>query len=228
MGSGIKERDAMAGQDSFLNRLSHPRYLLFLGVLAVSPWPLLAIMPVVEAVVTAFDLAVIVFVLSCIPLWRDGNPDLMRRQAKRDDAGQVMLLLLTGVISSIILAALGTLVLDNKSLVPGEIALLVVTLLACWTFANLIYAFHYARLYYSSRDGSDHEGLDFPGDCVPDFADFVNFAFVIGMTCQTADIEITDSAVRRVSTFHGLFAFAFNLGILALTVNVLASTTGGH
>lgn len=218
----------MAGRDSFLNRLSHPRYLLFLGVLAVSPWPLLAIMPVVETVVTAFDLAVIVFVLSCIPLWRDGNPDLMRRQAKRDDAGQVMLLLLTGVISSIILAALGTLVLDNKSLVPGEIALLVVTLLACWTFANLIYAFHYARLYYSSRDGSDHEGLDFPGDCVPDFADFVNFAFVIGMTCQTADIEITDSAVRRVSTFHGLFAFAFNLGILALTVNVLASTTGGH
>ncbi|MBO9726487.1 MAG: DUF1345 domain-containing protein [Novosphingobium sp.] len=217
----------MAGRDSFLNRLSHPRYLLFLGVLAVSPWPLLAMMPVVEAVVTAFDLAVIVFVLSCIPLWRGGNADLMRRQAKRDDAGQVMLLLLTAVITSVILAALGTLVLDNKSLVPGEIALLVVTLLACWTFANLIYAFHYARLYYSSRDGSDHEGLDFPGNCVPDFADFVNFAFVIGMTCQTADIEITDSAVRRVSTFHGLFAFAFNLGILALTVNVLASSTGG-
>lgn len=213
---------------SILSRLSHPRYLLFLGVLAISIWPLIPAIGLVEAIVTAFDLAVIAFVLSCIPLWRDGNPDVMRRQAKRDDAGQVMLLLLTGVISTVILAALGTLVLDNKSLVPGEIALLVVTLLACWTFANLIYAFHYARLYYSSRGGADHEGLDFPGDCVPDFADFVNFALVIGMTCQTADIEITDSDVRRVSTFHGLFAFAFNLGILALTVNVLASSSGGH
>ena len=218
----------MAGKEtSILNRLSHPRYLLFLAVLAIAVWPLVAVLGTVEAVVTAFDLAVIAFVLSCVPLWRDGNPDLMRRQAKRDDAGQVMLLLLTGLISCVILAALGTLVLDNKSLVPGEIALLVVTLLACWTFANLIYAFHYARLYYSATDGADHEGLDFPGGCTPDFADFVNFAFVIGMTCQTADIEITDSALRRVSTFHGLFAFAFNLGILALTVNVLASSTGG-
>lgn len=218
----------MAGDEtSFLSRLSHPRYLLFLAALLVAPWPLLSVMRKVEAVVTAFDLAVIVFTLSCIPLWRGGTADVMRRQAKRDDAGQVLLLLLTGLISSIILAALGTLVLDNQSLVPGEIALLVVTLLACWTFANLIYAFHYARLYYSSRDGGDHEGLDFPGGCVPDFADFVNFAFVIGMTCQTADIEITDSDLRRVSTFHGLFAFAFNLGILALTVNVLASSTGG-
>jgi uncharacterized membrane protein len=29
--------------------------------------------------------------------------------------------------------------------------------------------------------------------------------------------------MRRISTFHALFAFAFNLGVLALAVNVLAS-----
>ncbi|TCM21961.1 putative membrane protein [Novosphingobium sp. PhB165] len=218
----------MAGErDPILSRLSHPRYLLFLAVMALSVLPLLSVAPAVEAVVTAFDLGVIAFTLSCVPLWCNGNATVMRQQAKRDDAGQIMLLVLTGVVTSVILAALGTLVLDNKSLKTGEIALLVVTLLSCWTFANLIYAFHYARLFYSSRDGGDSRGLDFPGDCVPDFSDFVNFAFVIGMTCQTADIEITDSSMRRVSTFHGLFAFAFNLGILALTVNVLASSTGG-
>ncbi|MFK4871116.1 DUF1345 domain-containing protein [Novosphingobium sp. ZW T3_23] len=218
----------MAGRETaFLNRLSHPRYLLFLAIFLLAPWPLLSWLRPVEAVVTAFDLAVIAIVASCLPLWLDGNPDVMRRQAKRDDVGQVVLLLLTALITSVILAALGTLVLDNKNLRVGEIALLVVTLLACWTFANLIYAFHYARLYYTSHESGDYKGLDFPGGCVPDFADFVNFAFVIGMTCQTADIEITDSAMRRISTFHGLFAFAFNLGILALTVNVLASSTGG-
>ena len=218
----------MAGErDPFLSRLSHPRYLLFLGVMAAAAMALLSLLPAVEAVITAFDLGVIAFVTSCVPLWRSGNAEVMRRQAKRDDAGQLMLLMLTAVITSVILAALGTLVLDNKILKAGEIALLVVTLLSCWTFVNLIYAFHYARLYYSSRAGGDHEGLDFPGDCVPDFSDFVNFAFVIGMTCQTADIGIPQTSVRRVSTFHGLFAFAFNLGILALTVNVLASTTGG-
>lgn len=218
----------MAGErDTILNRLSHPRYLLFLGVMAVAVVPLLSAMRAVEAIVTAFDLGVIAFVLSCVPLWRNGSPEEMRRQAKRDDAGQILLLMLTAVITTVILAALGTLVLDKQSLKASEIALLVVTLLSCWALANLIYAFHYARLYYSRRSGGDYKGLDFPGDCTPDFADFVNFAFVIGMTCQTADIDITDSKVRRVSTFHGLFAFAFNLGILALTVNVLASSTGG-
>ncbi len=218
----------MAGKTTFpLSRLPHPRYLLFLAVLAVTLWPLLLAMPKVEAVLTAFDFAVIVFVLSCIPLWQDGSAEVMRRKAKRDDAGQVLLLLLTAVITSVILVALGTLVLNNKALSGREIALLVVTLLACWTFANLIYAFHYARQYYASRAGEDRKGLDFPGGGTPNFADFVNFAFVIGMTCQTADINITSSAVRRVATFHGLFAFAFNLGILALTVNVLASFTGG-
>ena len=66
-------------------------------------------------------------------------------------------------------------------------------------------------------------GLQFPGDAAPGFSDFVNFAFVIGMTCQTADVNITGAHIRRVATFHGLFAFAFNLGILALAVNALAS-----
>jgi uncharacterized membrane protein len=218
----------MAGdRKTLLSRLPYPRYLLFLGLFAIFIWPLWFLMGFVEALVTAFDIAVIAFTLSCVPLWRNGNASVMRRQAKRDDAGQVLLLMLTALISSVILAALGTLVLVSKSLGAGEITLLVVTLLACWTFANLIYAFHYARLYYSSRGGADHQGIDFPGVHEPDFSDFVNFAFVIGMTCQTADIDITKTVVRRVSTFQGLFAFAFNLGILALTVNVLASSTGG-
>jgi hypothetical protein len=65
MGSRLKERHAMADKEtSILNRLSHPRYLLFLAVLAISVWPLFAVIGGVEAVVTAFDLAVIAFVLS--------------------------------------------------------------------------------------------------------------------------------------------------------------------
>ena len=208
-------------------RLPHIRYILFLAVCAIGLWPLSQVLPRIEAVIAAFDLAVIGFVLSCVPLWCHGSADIMRRQAKRDDAGQVLLLCLTALISTIILVALGTLVLANKALSGWEIALLVVTLLACWTFVNLIYAFHYARQYYARHEGADRKGLDFPGDEIPGFADFVNFAFVIGMTCQTADIDITSASIRRVSTFHSLFAFAFNMGILALTVNVVASSTGG-
>lgn len=205
-------------------RVSHPRYLLFLAVLVAASAVLQAFLLPEEGMLAGFDLAVLAFVSSCIPLWRHGNADMMRRQAHRDDAGQILLLVLTGLITTIVLVALALLILDRNRLGAGGIVLLVATLLASWTFSNVIYAFHYARMFYAAKDGKDRGGLDFPGDDLPCFADFVNFALVIGMTCQTADIAITGAAVRRVSTFHGLFAFAFNLGILALTVNVLASS----
>ncbi|WP_404480948.1 DUF1345 domain-containing protein [Novosphingobium sp. BL-52-GroH] len=203
--------------------LKHPRYFLFLGVLALAAPAFTLLLRGEEAVIAGFDLAVFAFAASCVPLWRSGQAEVMRRQARRDDAGQALLLVLSGLVSVVVLVALSLLILDKNSLGVGGIALLVVTLMASWTFTNLIFAFHYARLYYSPHGGGDHEGLDFPGGCTPDFSDFVNFSFVIGMTCQTADITITKAAVRRITTFHGLFAFAFNLGILALSVNVLAS-----
>lgn len=206
-------------------KLSHPRYVLFLGTFALAGFGLLALVPEGTAFVGGFDLAVFAFIASCVPLWRKGDAHRIRREAARDDAGQVLLLLLTGLISVVVLASLAELTLLSRNLGPGTIALLVATLLASWAFTNLILAFHYARLYYASAEGGDHQGLNFPGG-EPDFSDFVNFAFVIGMTCQTADIAITHTRLRRVTTFHGLFAFAFNLGILALSVNVLASTAG--
>lgn len=215
----------MAGTSSveFLGG-GHPRYRLFLLTLVVATALLSIAIKFDLAILLGFDLAVLAFTLSCLGLWRHGEAEMMRIEADRDDAGQFLLLVLTAVISTIVLTALGILILDKKGLDASHIVLLVATLLASWTFANLVYAFHYARLYYSASKTGDHGGLDFPGDYEPAFADFVNFAFVIGMTCQTADIAITHCAMRRVSTFHGLFAFAFNLGILALTVNVLASS----
>jgi len=205
--------------------LKHPRYALFLAVAALAFAVLRPALPLVEAIVAAFDAGVAVFVLSCVPLWRHGGPDAMRAEARRDDAGAVLLLFLTALVSAVILVAITQLALDKQRLGPGDVALLVGTLLASWIYANLIYALHYARLYYApaGERKAAEGGLDFPGDEPPGFADFVNFAFVIGMTCQTADIDITRSGMRRVATFHGLFAFVFNLGVLALTVNVLAS-----
>jgi len=204
--------------------IPHGRYLLFLALLLLLPGPLSLMLPAGVALVTAFDLAVLAFLVTVWPLWREGRPDEIRRQAERDDAGQVLLLLLTSVIIMVMLVAVGLLLSQKDSLPVPHLALLVVTLLLAWLFSNLVYTFHYARLYYTrAADGGDHGGLDFPGDEEPVFADFVNFAFVIGMTCQTADIDITGGRMRRVATAHGLLAFIFNLGVLAMTVNVVAS-----
>jgi len=209
------------------DRIRHPRYVLFLLAFVLASLLASIVLPLKIAIVAGFDVAVLVFILSCVRLWRCGDPEIMRRQAKRDDANQLLLLLLSGLISVIILAAITTLLLDKDNLTAAEAVLVVTTLLSSWVFTNLVLTFHYARLFYSSDGdtGGDRGGLDFPGKGDPDFSDFVNFSFVVGMTCQTADIAITGRAMRRVSTFHGLFAFAFNLGVLALVVNVLASAT---
>lgn len=212
-------------------RLHHKRYLLFLAVMAAALVPALAFAPWTSALLIAFDVGVLAFILSCIPVWRHGSPDVLRREAQTNDIGGVGLLFITALISASVTGALSVLLVGKNSLSAGEIALMVGTLIANWCFANLVYTFHYVRLYWSDSpengpeggQASELGGLDFPGGAAPGFSDFVNFAFVIGMTCQTADVNITDARIRRVATFHALFAFAFNLGILALAVNTLAS-----
>lgn len=63
----------------------------------------------------------------------------------------------------------------------------------------------------------------FPGTREPLFDDFCYFAFVIGMTSQVSDVAIESRQMRRLATLHGLQAFFFNLGVLALTVNMLSA-----
>ncbi len=205
-----------------LRAMKHWRYLLFLAVALLSAWPLAQVLDPGHAFMAAFDAGAIAFVVACLPLWLHGKAATIRAEADRDDANQILLLLLTGVIGVAIMAALASLVTERSTMHSGMIVLLVATLALSWLFTNLIFTFHYARLYYGQASGEDFGGLDFPGEGDPEFADFVNFAFVVGMTCQTADIAITHPRMRRVATLHGLYAFAFNLGILALAVNALA------
>jgi len=211
-------------------RIKHGRYILFVVLLLAALWPATVYLRLEEAIAASFDFAALGFIASVVPLWRDGPPDNMRREAERDDGGQVALLLLTVGIVSVMLVTVALLLKGRQEMGGGEIALLVGTLLAGWTFSNLVFAFHYARLFYSSGPNDsgagkdDHGGLKVPGTKEPIFADFVNFSFVLGMTCQTADIAITSARMRRLATWHGYIAFIFNLGIFALTVNVVASS----
>ena len=100
------------------------------------------------------------------------------------------------------------------------------SLVVAWLFSNLIYALHYAHLYYR---GSDEGGLNFPrqqgADTPPHcpvFWDFVYFSLTVGMAFATSDVEITRSDIRRVAVVHGTAAFFYNLIVLAFTINVTA------
>jgi len=65
-------------------------------------------------------------------------------------------------------------------------------------------------------------GLIFPGDRPPNYLDFAYFSFVIGMTCQVSDVQITSRRMRRISLFHSVLSFGFNTLILALLINTVS------
>jgi uncharacterized membrane protein len=65
-------------------------------------------------------------------------------------------------------------------------------------------------------------GLKFPGGEAPDYWDFLHFSVIIGVACQTADIEFTAKPLRRIGALHGVLSFVFNTVALALTINLLA------
>lgn len=63
--------------------------------------------------------------------------------------------------------------------------------------------------------------LTFPDKRLPNYFDFAYYAFVIGMTCQVSDVQITSRKMRRLTLLHSVLSFGFNTVILALTVSSL-------
>jgi uncharacterized membrane protein len=104
-----------------------------------------------------------------------------------------------------------------------DLATCAAALLLSWLFMNTLFALHYAHQFYGDDARRQRRGgLEFPGRDDPDYWDFVYFAIVIGMTFQVSDVQITSRSIRRTVLVHGLVAFAFNVVIIALSVNVVA------
>lgn len=205
-----------------ITALPHPRFILFFAVFAAGLGLGLPRLDPADALVAGFDLAAVVFIGSCLPLWRADGLEAMRARTARDDGGRGLLLLVAVLVLAAVLLALGRMIETRKSLVALDFALVAGTLVLAWLFVNLVYALHYAHLFHDQKTGRQGGGLEFPGNDTPLFADFCYFSFVIGMTCQVSDVTILTTPMRRVATVHGLFAFFFNLVVLALTLNVMS------
>src|SRR5882757_5459654 len=85
------------------------------------------------------------------------------------------------------------------------IPLTVAGMILSWVMAHTLFAFHYAHEYYDDTDdkpGISEEGLNFPDDKTPDYLDFAYFSFIIGMTFQVSDVEITSKKLRRLVLVH--------------------------
>jgi uncharacterized membrane protein len=156
------------------------------------------------------------------------TPRLMRQRARRQDAYSAVILSVVVAAAAVSLIALGFMLQQKGGTIGAGMRILLAGLavICSWTLTHTIYALHYAHLYYGDdpdrRGKQDRGGLKFPHEGVPDFWDFLYFSFVIGMTCQVSDVQVTGRHIRRLALAHGVLAFFFNAGILALAVNYIA------
>jgi uncharacterized membrane protein len=175
----------------------------------------------------AFAIVDLVFVWIVIST-RD--PYEVRRTAGQQDASATFLfaLVITAANASLFAAALllgSAKGLDTSALVL-HVSLAILSVACSWFLVHTLFAMRYAHRYYHDAHKVDRAkvtgGLIFPGDQSPTYMDFAYFSFVIGMTCQVSDVQISSRSLRRLSLLHGLISFAFNTAILAMFVNIIA------
>lgn len=154
--------------------------------------------------------------------------DIRRRAAALDDAGHAILPLSILAAAASVAIVIGEAATAPPSEAASSAILALTTVALSWCFIHLIFAQHYAHGFYGpAGDGTgDRGGLIFPGEDQPDYWDFIHFALVIGVASQTADIQIADRRLRRISTIHSATAFVFNTVIVALGVNFAINLLG--
>ena len=207
------------------NRIAPARFLLFLALLAGGYAACRVLLPGDDwrdCAAMAFDGAAAVFLVSLIPLLRDSTAEAIRRHAARNDANRLLILALTTVLTVVAMAAIAGEIAGARAGEVVAIAKLVGTLLLIWLFANSVYGLHYAHAFYlADEKGADNGGIDFPGTTTPDYWEFAYFAFTLGMTFQTSDVNVRSRRLRRVVLLHSFAAFIFNIGVIAFTINAL-------
>jgi uncharacterized membrane protein len=139
---------------------------------------------------------------------------------------------LTAALASLVSVAVligGAKGLGHKALAE-HLLLAVATVVSSWFLVHTVFAMHYAHGFYSDGDDSNDQdtygGLEFPNEKEPDFIDFAYFSFVIGMTCQVSDVQVSSQEMRRLALVHGLLSFLFNTVILALAINLASGLFG--
>jgi uncharacterized membrane protein len=168
--------------------------------------------------------------LAWIIIWNK-DPYEARRSVRLQDASATFIFVLVITAATASLLAVGILLGSAKNLPPTglawHIALSVSAVVISWWLVHTVFTLRYAHFYFwDARDVERHAvsgGLIFPGKGSPCYMDFAYFSFVIGMTCQVSDVQISSPKIRRLALVHGLISFAFNTAILAMFVNIIAS-----
>lgn len=218
---------------SLLHRLSHLPATLRLVVgaaVGVAAW---ALSPAHYHALTRLIMGWDAFAITTLALiWLaiyTADADRIRAVASSEDLSRLVSFVFVLIAASASLLAVVLLLGTSHGLPPAtlarHIALSGVAVASSWLLVHTVFTLRYAHLYYDAdSDGSDRGGLEFPGgEKEPNYLDIAYFAFVVGMTAQTADVGISGRPQRQLALLHGLISFVFNTALVALVINGVAS-----
>lgn len=154
----------------------------------------------------------------------------IRERAQQEDLGRFLIFVFVVLAACAALFAVGFLIKAHKNQPGGHffahLLLTLSTVIASWALLHTVYSLRYAHAYYGDSDQPGVQqhagGLVFPGDRPPSYFDFAYFSFVVGMTCQVSDVQITSRRMRRLTLVHSILSFGFNTIILALLINIVS------
>ena len=162
--------------------------------------------------------------LGLVLLHRDAEETARRATVTDPDRVTTDVVLLSAAVASLgtvgfVLARAGR----GSSAEFAEVGLGVLSVVLSWAMVHTLFTLRYAALYYAEPVG----GIDFNSPELPTYRDFAYLAFTIGMTFQVSDTALTSAALRRTALQHALLSYLFGTGILATTVNLVASLRAG-
>ena len=146
--------------------------------------------------------------------------------SKKEDDGATMILLII-VLASVASLVTIVIILSGIKALPTNLAirhvgLVLATYTVSWLYVHTAFALHYAHAYYQELEKTKEAPLLFASKLRPTYVDFLYFSMVIGMTCQTADVNIASSRMRYLVMLQGMTAFVFNASLLALAINLIS------
>jgi uncharacterized membrane protein len=180
-------------------------------------------------IIGSWDLGAFAYLSLAWGLVAKSDARCTRDHALSQDPSRYLIFLLIVVASCASIVALGFVVGPIRELPfwsrAAHLVLTLVALISSWLLIQTVFAFHYAHRYYTGPHGESSAvpPLHFPGEREPDYADFMYYSFVVGMTSQVSDVAVVSRSMRRLTMIHGVLSFLFNIAVLALAINIFAS-----
>lgn len=220
--------------------LSHWRLLgslmsgALIGIIIASIWHV----SVSTSFIVGWDSGIMIYIVSIVIMMRANT---IHGHLTQDHEGTAIILSLISIASLICLLAIVRQTQIGKDYHGMAriltIALTVSTIFITWLMIQVTFAMQYAYLYFSKQSKGIELPFMFPEAIVEDkggnddnkivanakFEDFFYCAVAIGTSGQTADIAFTSKSGRKLATLHSIIAFIFNIVIISLLINIIAS-----